>query len=551
MTRALLAALALCGACAQPEHKLPARPAGGNFGAVDAPASSPLFGRGGTGTTVLAVEAGMSGDRVSSLLEVPEGVCGLIIARGGPTVEDLDLMAYAEDGTSLGIDEGPDKDPALMVCPPHPRRIWVSARIAAGHGLVALGAGRVRPSDAARARAAYKVKAGPDDPETTRASIPLIDEKLTSHRRDIGGTWQDVRRAPLPLDSRTPTRVSASIDAGRCLDVLVVPAADVGHIELFATDTSGAIVGRGQSAGRDRFLVLCATAETPLALEIRPHSGRGMGLLLLSRTQNGSERDLIDPVRIDAFPASELPRSLQSFREDLERAGYRGGRNLLSGALEVGRRSSFPITLPAGCSRLDIVGGAPLRGIDAWLWNPQNELSAALSTGGRGSLFVCGRGGAMRLDAEATLRPGPFAVLLHPEAGASPELAKLPLAASRLLAQVVERGVLRRASEVGLVRKFDLSEAAIQAFDITVPFGRCVDVALGLDKGAMGAEIRLVSGASGKEITLGRGPYSTSARACALDADGMRENAKTRVELRVASGAAAGLVSTRMLSPAR
>jgi hypothetical protein len=541
----------LLGACAQPSPRTPAPRNLGNFGVVNTPAASPLFGPGGTGTTVLAVEPGMTGDRVSSLLEVPDDVCGLVIARGGPTIEDLDLSAYAEDGTPVGADEGPDKEPALMLCPPHPRRIWVSARIAAGHGLVALGAGRVRPADAARARRVYRVKAGPDDPQTSIGSIPQLDEKLASHRRDIGGNWQDVRRAPIPLDPRTPTRVSASIEAGRCLDALVVPAPDVGHVELLATDVNGAIVGRGQTAGRDRFLVVCATAETALALEIRPHSGRGMGLLLLSRTQAGSERDLIDPLRLDAFPTNELPQALAGFKERLERAGYRGGRSLLNGALEVGRRSSFPLHLPAGCSRLDLVGGAPLRGMNAWVWSPQNELAAALASGGQGSLFVCGRGGPMRLDAEATLRPGPVALLLHHEAGASTELAKSPLAASRLLAQVVERGVLRRASEVGLVRRFDLSEAAIEAFEITVPFGRCMDVALGLDKGAVGAEIRLVSAASGKEITLGRGPHATSARACALDADSVRENTKTRVELRVAAGAAAGLVATRMLSPVR
>ena len=378
MMRRLLAAAILCLACAQPQPKLPVAKSSGSFGPVETPAASPLFGRGGGGTTVLAVEAGMSGDRVSSLLEIPDDVCGLVIARGGPGVEDLDLMAYAEDGSSIGVDEGPDNDPALIVCPPHPRRVWVSARIAAGHGLVALGAGRVRPADAARARAAYKVKAGPGDPQATPGSIPLIDEKLTIHRRDVGGSWQDVRRSPIPLDPRTPTRVSAAIEAGRCLDVLVIPSADVGHVELLASDSGGAIVGRGQAAGRDRFLVVCATAETPLALEIRPHSGRGMGLLLISRTQAGSERDLIDPVRLDAFPASELPKAIESFKDGLGRAGYRGGRNLFNGALEVGRRSSFPLTLPAGCSRLDLVGGAPLRGMNAWVWTAQNELAATL-----------------------------------------------------------------------------------------------------------------------------------------------------------------------------
>nr|MDQ2642757.1 hypothetical protein [Myxococcota bacterium] len=159
--------------------------------------------------------------------------------------------------------------------------------------------------------------------------------------------------------------------------------------------------------------------------------------------------------------------------------------------------------------------------------------------------------GPKRFDAEATLRPGPFALVVRPEPGTSSELVKAPLAAGRLLAQSIERGTLQRASEIGLVRRFELSEAAIQAFELTVPFGRCIDVALGLDPGAAGAEIRLVSAASGKEIALGRGPHATSTRVCALDAESVKENLKTRVELRVASGAGVGLVATRMSSPSR
>ena len=545
-------ALALCLGCAPAASKT----AGGSrdpghFGPVAPPAQSPLFGPAGRGTTVLSVESGVAGDRVSSLLEIPDDHCAVVIARGSATIDDLDLMAYAEDGTAVGSDEGPDKDPALVICPPHPRRVWISARIAAGTGLVALGAGRVRPADAERARIAYGVKPGPGAPGAAVGPLPLLEEKLASHRADIGGGWQDVRRVPVPLDPQLPTRISAPIEAGRCIDALLVPGNDVGHLELLASDEGGAIIGRGQSSGRDRFVVVCAAAETPLVLELRPHSGRGTGVLLLSRTRPGSEQDVIDPVRLDAFPSVELGAALARANQTLEQAGYPAGRTLLTGSLEVGRRSTFALALPAGCSRLDFVGGTPLRGVKTWIWTADDDLTATLESSGQGALFVCGRGGTLRFDAEASLRPGPFALVLHGEPGASAELAKAPLAASRLLSQVVERGVLRRASEIGLVRRFELSEASIDAFELTVPFGRCIDVALGLDKGAVGGEIRLVSAATGKEIALGRGPYATGARVCALDATSVRENLKTRVELRVASGNAAGLVATRMSSPTR
>jgi len=549
-----LAALsaALCASCApKPEAGGPARTGGNRFGPVPLPSTSPLFGSGDSGTSVLAVEAGTAGDRVESLLEIPDDQCALVIARGSATIDDVDLMAFAEDGTSLGVDESPDETPALLVCPPHPRRVWLSARIASGYGLIALGAGRVSPKDAERARAAYRVKAGPDDLRARAGAFPALEEKLAAHRRELGGRWQDVRKTPVPLESRVPTRISASIEAGHCLDVLVLPGDDVGHLELVATDASGAILGRSRSSGRDRYLVVCAAAEASVAIEIRPHSGRGAGLLVLSKTKDDSERDLVDPIRLDAFPSEELERALSSANERLESAGYRAGRTLLRGTLEVGRRSSFELTLPAGCSRLDFVGGTPLRGVSSWVFDAQSRLVASLASSGRGALFVCGPAGAVRFDAEATLRPGPFAVVLRAEPGSSAELVKAPLAAGRLLAQSIERGALQRASDVGLVRRFELSEAAIDAFELTVPFGRCLDVALGLDPGAIGAEIRLVSAASGKEISLGRGPHAASTRVCALDAESVKENLKTRVELRVASGSGVGLVATRMSSPSR
>jgi len=502
--------------------------------------------------TVLAVDAGMAGDRISSMLSIPEDECAVVIARAGETVEDLDLLAYAEDGSVVGIDEAPDRTPAILICPPHPPRVWVAARIAAGHGLVALGAARVKPNEAQRAARLYGIRHAAGATTNQSEMVRNLEERLAEHRRELGGAWQEVRREVLALDPRVPTRATVTVDEGRCLDVLVVPSDEVGHVDVTAVDATGAIVGRAQSSGRDRYLVLCATSDTPVTLELRPHSGQGMGVLLASRTRPGSESDLeIEPTRIDAFPAADLAEEVASAQRALRRSGYPNGRAVLSGTLEVGRRSSYELTLPEGCSRLDLLGGAPLRGLRAWVWSPGGELVSTTTAGGRGLLFVCGRGGAARLDAEATLRPGPFTVLLNAEPGAPAPLVEAPLAAGRLLANVVERGVLRRGAEIGLVRKYTLSETSLEAIELTVPFGRCMDVAMALDRGALGAEIRLVATSTGKEIAFGRGPHATSARVCALDAESAQTNLKTRAELRVAAGSGVALVSTRMLSPAR
>jgi hypothetical protein len=514
---------------------------------------SPLLAMSAPNTNVLAIDAGVAGDRISGLLEIPSDQCAVLIARAGASVEDVDLLAYGEDGSVVGTDEGPDKTPALLVCPPHPARVWVAARIAAGHGLVAVGAQRVAPTDAGRAAAIYGVRTDGDASRTNPSTWPGLDEGLEAHRRDIGASWQDVRRVAVPLDARLPTRVSAQVDAGRCLDAFVAPSDEVGHLELTVLDAGGAILGRAASAGRERFVVVCSPLDAPVALELRPQSGRGLGVLALSRTRPGTEPELdADVTRVEVFPEHSSEVELGELDAALiARSGYAKGKKLTSTTLEIGRRMTLPLTLPGGCSRLDIVGGRPLRGVEAWAWTSAGQLLGHTHGGARGTLFVCGPAGPARLDLEATLRPGPVSVLLHAEPDVPPALLGSPLAAGRLLAQVVERGVLRRASEIGQVHQLSLSETEIKSLDLTVPFGRCVDVALALGAEGVGAEVRLVVAATATEIAIGRGAHATSARVCALDAGSAENNLKTRAEFRIASGAGKALVATRMLSPVR
>ncbi|HEY8944602.1 MAG TPA: hypothetical protein VIM73_10090, partial [Polyangiaceae bacterium] len=438
-----------------------------------------------------------------------------------------------------------------VICPPHPPRVWVAARIAAGHGLVAIGAQRVSTAEAERVAALYGVKSA--SASSGHGSVwPGLEGRIEEHRAELGGQWQDVRQVVVPLDARIPTRVSAQIDANRCVDALVLPSAEVGHLELTAMDAEGAIIGRAQSSGRERYVVACSPSEARIALEIRPQSGRGLGVLMLSRTRPGSERELDTAVtRLEAFPREDLETEVREWQAALARAGYGEGRRLASGVVEVGRRNGIPLPLAAGCSRIDIVGGSPLRGVEAWVWSSGGALMSHARSSGRATLFACGSATTGRLDLEATLRAGPYAVFVRGEPDTHGALAAEPLAAGRLLSNMVERGVLRRASEVGQVSALDLSPTALSSLELTVPFGRCMDVTLALGETALGAEIRLVSVESGQQIAFSRGPHSASARACSLDAASARDRLKTRAELRSAVGSGKGLVATRLLSPAR
>jgi hypothetical protein len=493
---------------------------------------------------VLAVEAGVAGDRVSSLLEVPENDCVVAIARATSSVDDVDLFAYGEDGAVLGSDEGSDKQPALLVCPPHPRRIFLSARIAAGHGLVALGAQRIAVRDAERVAAAYGVRYRPGE-LTRRMSVwPGLDERLEQHRRALGGGWVDLRRVAIPLDARTPTRLSASVDAERCLDLLVVPSDEIVALDVTLLDAEGRIVGRARSSGRDRSLVVCSPTPSAVTFELRPHLGIGLAIAMLSRSREGTETDIESGAfRLELYPTQGVAAERERRSAELARLGLPAGRLLASGTLALGQRKSLSFELPGGCSRLDLVAGTPLRGVNAWLYAENGSLLAR-GSGPSPALYACAPAGRVRLDAESLARPGPFALELRPEAPTPPALVENPLAASRLLARMIERGVVPTARRVGAVYPHAVSANGLARQKLLVPAGRCLDVTGAIGPGASGLEIRLVVGGD-RELALGRGEHATSARACAVDASG----ADLVAELRVATGNATALLTAHLVDP--
>jgi hypothetical protein len=517
------------------------------FGKIDGkPTKQPwMSGKQSVGEAeVLAVEAGVAGDRISSLLEVPETDCAVAIARATPSVDDVDLFAYGEDGAVLGSDEGSDKQPALLVCPPHPRRIFLAARIAAGHGLVALGAQRVAVRDAERVAKAYGVRYRPGE-LTRRMSVwPGLDERLEEHRRQLGGAWVDLRRVAVPLDARTPTRLSAAVDADRCLDLLVVPSDEIVALDVTLLDAEGRIVGRARGGGRDRSLVVCSPTPSPVTFELRPHVGIGLAIAMMSRSREGTEADIgEESVRLDLYPKEGIGPERARRATELGRIGLPTGRLIASGTLPLGQRKSMAFDLPAGCSRLDLVAGAPLRGVDAWIYADDGSLLASAS-GPSPVLHACSAGGRARLDAESLFRPGPFALELRTEPGTPKVLVDHPLAASRLLSRMVEHGVIATARRVGAVYVHPVGPTQLARQSLLVPVGRCLDVTGAIGPGASGFEIRLVGG-DNQQIAFASGEHSTSVRACAADAVG----GNVVAELRASAGSATALLTAHQVDP--
>jgi hypothetical protein len=499
-------------------------------------------------SVVVAVEAGIAGDRVSALLEVPKDQCAVVIARGSASVEDLDLLAYGEDGSALGSDEAPDREPSLLICPPHPGRVLVAARIAQGHGIVAVGSERVAPQLAGKAAERYRVKPRqPGDPSRLKV-WPGLDELVLRERARVGGRFQDLRRVALALDAGVPTTLPATIDAGRCVHALFVPSDDVSHLDVAALDDQGRVLGRAVGSGRQRALVVCSPITTEVSFEIRPHTGRGLAVAALSRSVEGTESEIEGGViRRDVFPSGNAKAELLALEQRLKKLGYAPVKPAGKLDLQVGRRSSTSLTLGQGCTRIDVVGATPLRGLNARLWSESGGLRAEAEAGGHVTLFGCGAG-KPRLDVSALLAPGPVTITLQREADVPAELVRLPLAGGRLVSRMLSRGVLRRADAIGKVTELALTAEQLVSVPLLVPLDRCLDVNVAIEGNAAGVELRAVDGDSGLELDAAVGEVAASARLCAFHR-GSQGSLNVRVELRSVSTTAKALMATRLLSP--
>ncbi len=493
------------------------------------------------------MDAGAPGDRVSGLLRVPKASCVLLLARASDNVDDINLFVYGDDGTLFGSDERPDKTPTLLVCPPHPSRLYAVARVASGHGLVAIGAQQVDEKDAPRVGKLLAARGYQGAGAPRLDTWPGLDRAVEEHRRAIGSSWQEVRRVAAPLDSSIATRLSSVVGPDRCLDVLVLPSEDVSHLDVAALDADGRILGRAVAHGRERFMVVCSHDKSPLTVEIRPQAGRGLAAVVMSESKEPSGRGLDGRVAVlDLAPVGDLKETRDKVGAYLESHGYQNAKSVGQGTLAIGRRESVDIDLSEGCARIDVMVGRPARGLEAWLWSTKDELVAHQRGSAQATLFACGKKGRARLDLEGLTRGGPFAVELRRESEAPSALIDHPLAAGRLLARMLSRGVIQRASQVTAANLVALSSSRREQMNVTVPVGRCVEVTLALGEGASGAEVRLMDRQSEREIELSRGTDSAAARGCALDTG---KSLEIRAELRVTSGATDALSATRMLSP--
>ncbi len=489
---------------------------------------------------VLGADVVAEGDRVGAFVEIPDDECMLAFSRPSPTIADVDLFAYEDDGSTFAADESPEAEAAIVVCPPHPRRLYVVARAMTGAGILAVGVQPVprAAADAVARAMSTRGRAGEDSGRLD--AWPGLETKIRVHRDALGGRWEDLRRVVLPVGGRAASRVSATVDANRCLDVLVTPSEEVASLELTIEDSSARIVARAREQGRDRSLVLCAAVTATVTLALRPRATQGLAAVILGRGGPGGEAEIEGRARVVHLSQTlELDAARRALSSRLP-PGSPAPTTVATGAARLGSRRSVPLDLPAGCARLDVIAGKPLVEIAASIWDDRGSLLAEGRAGAALPLFACGRGGPARLDLEAIESPGPFAVELRRDRAAPPLLVAHPVAAGRLLARLNAGGGVADAGAAAGATLVALDEAQLRT--LPVPAGQCTEVVAALDGGAGGIDLRLADGAGEGLVTRGR--YVASDRICPVPG-----GKPIVAELRMLAGKGEALVLMRAVGP--
>ena len=480
---------------------------------------------------------------VGAFVEVPVDQCLLSYARGSSSVDDVDVAVYSEEGSTLAVDEGRDVHPTVLLCAPHPTRVYVAAHVVEGEGLVSVGAQLV-PRDravvVARALGARGVEA---EGARQAGAWPGLEESVRVHRLELGGNWEEFKRVALPVDSRLPTTVSLPVGQDQCVDAMILPGDTVALLDVEAVDGDGRVVGRSKDGSTNPTLTVCSPTEMAGALSIRPHVGIGLVAVVLARAPGEVARDLsARPDIAWVAPSQPLETVNRAHEALLRKSGYDAPVVTASGALVLGRRFSLPLDLSAlgnACARIDVVAGAPLALVNARVRGDGGVTLASAEASSSVAMFACAHAG-VHLELEARGRPGPFRVTVRPERWRDAVLGARPLAASRMLTRAAAGPEMLLEGTPTVVRELSLAADRVTSWTENVPAGRCLKATVGVEGSGAGVEIRAFDGLE-TEVDRSEAAYAAGVSACA-PANSARS---VRLEARASAGRMEAILGER------
>jgi hypothetical protein len=486
---------------------------------------------------VLIAEPGAVGDRFTSVVAVNNQDCLLAMARGSEKIVDLDLYAYAEDGTMLGVDDKPNANPSLLICPPHPQHVYITARIATGQGLVAVGAHRVAADASNPVRHALHLEKGSLG-DGMVAQEPDLESRILSHHRAIGGIWVAVAQSSIAVDSRVPTVTGLAVQENSCLDLLVIPSPRVAALEIELLDDRGYMLNRAPIGDRDRWVIACSKEQRSVTLQVRPHEGSGTATLIISR--GTYELGRTTRLAIDLSDSRPLQLIADAEHQALERLGYTHEKLLGSFSIERGFQHRFMATGTHRCSRFDVFAGAPSFGVQARVYAPNGELLSVAGGLQHFPILAC-LPGKMTMVLETQGRGGPVQVEQRQEITDTPQVRNLPRAAARMFQRAWYLGKAKTLGQFNGFESISLVGEKGWERELRLERGQCSSYFMSLDGDASGIDLRIID-AKTDEIVSGEQHVDTSHAEICAPADEMAHTYRLAATLQ--SGKSLALLSS-------
>jgi hypothetical protein len=500
----------------------------------------------GAGPLAIVASGPMNeGERLGAFVEIPADACLLAYGRASGSLEDIDLAAFAEEGNPVAVDEGPDPKPTILLCPPHPSRVYVAAHAASGEGLCVVAAQLVPKERAPEIGRAASARGSASGPPRSAEAWPGLDDLVRQHRAVVGGTWDELRRVAIAVDARAVSAAAFSVEEGGCSDALVVPDDDVAVVDVDVLDGDGRLIGRAKDGGPARSVTVCSPVALSGSLQVRPHVGRGLVAVVVAKTKAGGARELLTRPEVAwVAPAQPLDATRAARNAQLAKVGYAPPTSSLAGQLQLGRRATIPVELAGapGCTRIDVVAGAPLALVEAAVWDDSGALLASNDGAGDATLFACGKGKG-RVDLGTRGRPGPYAVLTRVERWKDAAFTAHPLAASRMLGRAATGPQSLLEGTAGAVRHVVLDASHQHVQTTAIAAGQCLRISVGVEGEGTGIETRMFDAVTGEELDRSHGQNAASLRACAAGA-----TRSVRFEARATAGKLDAIVGERTIT---